>query len=98
MATFGEIAKSHGFETVSGFFDAMFNALEKARKDLKTFKVGDTIILPKDYTPTHFEEEKCWPTETPLKVSEVSDVTIFCFYQIKIEGFGDIWFDAEIFN
>jgi len=31
----------------------------------------NTIVLPKNYKPTHFKDEKCLPTETPLKVSEV---------------------------
>jgi hypothetical protein len=91
--TIGEIAKSHGFDNPSDYF----NSLKKERDEFKTFKVGDAVILPKDYKPTHFKEEKCLPTETPLKISEVGDVNIFCFYQIKIEGF-DSWFDAEIFN
>ncbi len=97
MATIGEIAKSWGFDNPSDFFDH----LEKERKEFvetKTLKVGDTIVLPKNYKPTHFKDESCLPTDTPLKVSEVGKVNIFCDYQIRIEDFGDIWFRSEIFE
>ena len=102
--TFGEIAKSYGFDSPL----EMYNKMEEERQAIVTFQVGDMIILPTGYKPTHFNEEKRLPLDTPLKVITVSTVGIFGDYQIQIEGHETIqwdhendlrpmWFDAEVF-
>lgn len=94
MATLGEIAKSHGFNSVSEYYNHIQTLIEKEKTN--AFKVGDTIILPADYEPTHFKEEKILPTDTPLVVSEISTFTLHN-YSVKLEGFGDVWFNSKIF-
>ena len=91
--TIGEIAKEKGFDNVLDFFKSIKNK----RDSLTTLEVGDEIVLPKDYTPTHFKTERILPTNSELIVSEVGYVNIFCHYQIKIVGY-DNWFSGNLFK
>lgn len=90
--TIGEIAKSHGFDNIIDFFDH----IENLRKEVVTFNVGDKVMLPEGYKPSHFKAENCLPINTELIVSVVGEVTVGGDYQIKFEEFDD-WFYGDLF-
>lgn len=92
--TFGEIVKSHGFNTVSGFFDAINKEIENAK--VNSFNVQDKVRLKNNFKPTHFGNEKILPINTTFIVSEKSNFTLDS-YHIKLEGY-DSWFNASVFE
>lgn len=90
--TIGKIAKENGFNTPLDYY----NHMVKEKDFVIKLKVGDMVILPKDYKPTHFNNEKCLPIDIELTVSEVGDMNIFKDYSIKITGY-DFWFNHKLF-
>ena len=94
MATLGEIAKSHGFNSVSEYVDAIDKLCEIAKKN--SFNVGDKIKLNPNYKSTHFGYEKMLPFNTEFTIIEKSYFTLDS-YSVKIDGY-DIWFQAQVFE
>ena len=94
MPTFGEIAKSHGFDSVNNWFNKVTEEINVIKSN--SFNVGDKIKLKNNYTPTHFNDEKILPFNTEFIVTEKSNFTLDK-YSIKIEGF-DSWFNASVFE
>jgi hypothetical protein len=94
MKKLGEIAKSHGFDSISDFYEAINNKIDIIKHN--SFNVGDVVRLKHDYNPTHFNNEKMLPKNTPFIICEKSSFTLDK-YQIKFEGYDD-WFNASIFE
>jgi hypothetical protein len=92
--TLGEIVASHGFNSVSEYFDAV-NALVEVEKS-KSFNVGDSIKLKQNFKPTHFKHEEVLPQNTMFIVTEKSGFTLNS-YHVKIHGY-DTWFNASVFE
>ena len=76
MKTLGEIAKSHGFDSVSDYVEAVNKVIETEKNQLKLFNAGDKIKLKSNFEPTHFEYEKGLPANSIFTVSEKSNFTI----------------------
>lgn len=94
MATLGEIAKSHGFDNVSDYVNHINNLVEESKA--KSFNVGNSVKLKKDFTPTHFKKERVLSHNVAYLITEKSNFTLDN-YSIKLEGY-DVWFCASIFE
>ncbi len=92
--TFGEIAKSHGFDNINDYMDAVNKEVDIVKS--KSFNVGDAVKLKTNYRPTHFKTEEILPLNTKFVVSEKGHFTLDQYY-IKLEGFDD-WFSASVFE
>lgn len=92
--TLGEIARSHGFDNLSDYINAVNKEIDIAKN--KSFNVGDSVKLKDDFKPTHFGDEKILPKNTAFIITEKSDFTLDS-YQIKLEGY-EIWFFASVFE
>jgi len=94
MKTFGEIAKSHGFDSVSDFYNNVNKEINVAKN--KSFNVGDKVKLKTIYNATHFGKENILSKNTTFIITEKSNFTLDS-YSIKIEGY-DNWFCASVFE
>lgn len=92
--TFGEIARSDGFSSLSDMVNSGLKACREAENN--SFKVGEKIKLQENYKPTHFKDEEKLPKNTEFKITEKSGFTLGR-YSVKLEGYED-WFQAEVFE